>query len=662
MKASVATRTADPSSSNMIEKVLALALCFVLGDCSKAPYYFLTEEHHHVASHLLHLADSGDIPSTGWTLLHFDSHHDAGLPSRLPVTSDTHGVAPAAIAEPHRFASDHLQINDFLIGLAIYGVLDHIIFVEPPWSRQLNSRHNLTAVLVLGISTESGVPMISFEDEDNAGELLGMFGQNRVLPVSELLEISGGKVSRVKFSVVALEDAEVAVPDLLEDIDRSNVILDIDLDAFATTSPGALAMTKQTLRIETLRTLYATLYDMCDFDDTAYWSSRMFRSNGAAKACNKIGKTRNVVPSAPLTKDLFNESKVFLSDLVHALLAGSSASVGLARRVAEIAASDLRTIVDHPQHRALNMAAKSFAEQPFFQPEDPSALDPLFPYWRRVLEAAFDTHTSGADSTTRVAPGIVTFVRSPFYCPAELLSYIERRAVAEVTVMFGAGHGTRYSTEVSPNRTGNVDVLPEPLIDVGSFEIARVNLWDYDAHILFFKDAVEAVEGTKPEEEGEVNLQLQNDHPEAIDIFYEDELWLAAMEPGSSLNVTTSTPSGWTFRSLEGGILSQHKVLLENGLSQTFSSVGGLILTEHTPVRLKLFHPSGYESNLIVHFDDGSNGTGDPFAVLKPGETYEVDSYHNDFFFLRVGELVVRRQVDAKHGSQQVWTAGGDEL
>ena len=119
-------------------------------DAAAAPDYVLTEEHHHVLPHLLALVAEGKVRKRA-TLVHLDSHHDAGLPSNWNHEDKEHDTQLA-----------HTHINNFLFALGLLEAVEHVIFVEPPWSRQCVSLHNRTKALRLGFI--EGAPRVSYDD------------------------------------------------------------------------------------------------------------------------------------------------------------------------------------------------------------------------------------------------------------------------------------------------------------------------------------------------------------------------------------------------------------------------------------------------------------------------------------------------------------------
>ena len=120
---------------------LAVALCALARAAEDYPDYVLVEEHHHVVPFLLEAVASGKL-AAGATLVHFDSHHDGGLPEKLWTESETHDAL-----------LEHVHINNFLLALAWKGAVEHVVFVEPPWSVQCVKLHNVTICVELKSST-----------------------------------------------------------------------------------------------------------------------------------------------------------------------------------------------------------------------------------------------------------------------------------------------------------------------------------------------------------------------------------------------------------------------------------------------------------------------------------------------------------------------------
>ena len=137
--------------------------------------------------HLLALVAEGKVRKRA-TLVHLDSHHDAGLPSNWNHEDNEHDTQLA-----------HTHINNFLFALGLLGAVEHVIFVEPPWSRQCVSLHNRTKALRLGFI--EGAPRVSYDATPAEQRALGGFFDDHQV-VDDLDESV-----TVRFSVVALSDA-----------------------------------------------------------------------------------------------------------------------------------------------------------------------------------------------------------------------------------------------------------------------------------------------------------------------------------------------------------------------------------------------------------------------------------------------------------------------
>ena len=106
--------------------------------------------------HLLALVAEGKVRKRA-TLVHLDSHHDAGLPSNWNHEDKEHDTQLA-----------HTHINNFLFALGLLEAVEHVIFVEPPWSNQLRCclyDTNATFSFVVGLDRYGDVRVDVAEGE-----------------------------------------------------------------------------------------------------------------------------------------------------------------------------------------------------------------------------------------------------------------------------------------------------------------------------------------------------------------------------------------------------------------------------------------------------------------------------------------------------------------
>ena len=118
----------------------------------------------------------------------------------------------------------------------------------------LNSQANV------GSPHRSGAPRVAYDAPTPAAAtaLAGFFDPDQ--ETSDEL----ARARRIRFSVVSLADAEAALPRLVGRRAK-DVVVDLDLDAYATTSPGALALA-HALPAEARLEMYRIAHDVCAFD------------------------------------------------------------------------------------------------------------------------------------------------------------------------------------------------------------------------------------------------------------------------------------------------------------------------------------------------------------------------------------------------------------
>ena len=130
-------------------------------DAAAAPDYVLTEEHHHVLPHLISFSGRGQGPQAG------DPGAPRLAPRRGPAIKWNHED------KEHDTQLAHTHINNFLFALGLLEAVEHVIFVEPPWSRQCVSLHNRTKALRLGFI--EGAPRVSYDATPAEQRALGGF-------------------------------------------------------------------------------------------------------------------------------------------------------------------------------------------------------------------------------------------------------------------------------------------------------------------------------------------------------------------------------------------------------------------------------------------------------------------------------------------------------
>lgn len=166
------------------------------------PEYILAEEHHHIVPHLVRMEAEGRLRS-GAILVHFDSHHDMGLPDTFG--DDVHDG-------PHDALLRDSAINNFLLGLAYKGTVEHVLFVEPPWSVQCRGMHGQTALITVGVDGD-GVARVLVD-----GAIVdGFFDEGQIAKKKEAIHITNKK--QMRLTVIAFADVIRVLPPFERDAD-----------------------------------------------------------------------------------------------------------------------------------------------------------------------------------------------------------------------------------------------------------------------------------------------------------------------------------------------------------------------------------------------------------------------------------------------------------
>eukprot|EP00978_Attheya_sp_CCMP212_P013508 scaffold33937_cov66-Attheya_sp.AAC.1 len=376
------------------------------------PHYVLTEEHHHVVPHLVNFARQGVLRShrnapltafenlDGAVLVHLDSHADGNLPPHMDAA--VRDELPAEGSETHDLLR-HTSINDFLLLLGYMGIVEHIIFVEPPWSLLMKNVHFSTAHISIGVSldteeeeeepaqkipptNEEGYPRMfasirSPLEEEDASLYRTMMDEGVVLDHKDLVKRCG-KIRTVRFTVIPYAGATQTLTDLLDKEDpEKDIILDVDLDGFGTTSPGAMAMHEAIPSYEDLMRIYHTVHDLCDMDPN-YW--QQVKDNVEPK-CNH---ERGLHHGPPFRTDMPETFRISgkTKRRIHSLQHSEQMEPDTESMLEEILELYSSSITEHLKGK-FTEKMDAFLVQPFHV--DESTIEPIIDYWHQVLKAVF---------------------------------------------------------------------------------------------------------------------------------------------------------------------------------------------------------------------------------------------------------------------------------
>ncbi|KAJ8601226.1 hypothetical protein CTAYLR_003223 [Chrysophaeum taylorii] len=399
----------------------------------------VVDEHHHVLAYYVRAKRRG-LLTGGATVLHVDSHADLGMPETFPDEKVTES----------RRLEEFSEINDFLVLGAHVGLFDHIVFVEPPWSNQFRCcvyEHNATFEFVVGVDASgelrvdlSGSTARDFE-RDRFGHVFWRNGERRMGDRAELQRSRPFKVT-----LIALEHPNLGAA-IAAAIDPAKpVVLDVDLDAFATVSPGAIA-TKARFGLDNtqLETLYHLVWNFPPLGiDYLSRSDPKYRDERGAddfvmRAAQTIGDAAVEDASSRLAAAVGR-----ILDARHVDARRRKAVVDYAAAVDKSgphyhAAKTRPRPLDARSHANL----EAYLEQPFHVPDDIKkeldfVLDDL---WRPALVAALPAQ-----------PFMIHLVRSPGYMPDDLLPIVECRVLDFISELYDTSLVT-YEHRVDVLRT-----------------------------------------------------------------------------------------------------------------------------------------------------------------------------------------------------------------
>lgn len=379
---------------------------------SAAPEVSLLDEHHHVLAYYLRARRDGRLKS-GATVLHIDSHADMGVPDPYPEES---------LPSSARVLEEYAEINDFLVLGAFVGLMDHIVFVEPPWSNQFRCcvyETNATFDFVVGLDLADRLrvdvsgPTAELFARERFGHIFWRNGERRTGDRGSLR-----RTSHFKVSLVALEHPKLG--DVLFDlIDPAKaLVVDVDLDAFATVSPGAMAIKARfDLADDELETLYHLVWNFPELGSNYLrLANPKIRDESGADVF--LEKAMAAIKAAKDTPSKMNPQDSRFGIAVGRILEARGVD---ARRKNDIvqyasaldaAAAQRRAnpLNRRPLDARANANLEAYLEQPFHVPSDPAA----------ELDFALEHTWSNALSKLH-APLMVHIVRSPGYARLQCL-------------------------------------------------------------------------------------------------------------------------------------------------------------------------------------------------------------------------------------------------
>ena len=428
------------------------------GDGGGGAWLGIVEEHHHVLAQYVQAVNEGRIArGERATVLHIDSHADMGVPDPFE-----HGAWPS----PAQAIERTVSINDFLLQAVRLGLVEHIIFVEPPWGNQFRCCFptRQTWRFAIGEGAADGALRVDVLGGDGDpkrerfGHVFWRDGERRVAPRASLRN-----AAEFRFTILGTEDArEYAAAAVHADGGRDRpLILDIDLDNFSTESPGAIRVRDAfAWSDDVLETLYHVAWDFPPLGE-AYMRARDSALRDASSSEAYVAASA-AAPPAELVGDgdggTAENSEWWYQRVIAPVLAerhvGADRRAALARLLAPGAAfaAASRAPRDEAVAADLKESFHAFVEQPFHIADD-DEIRFLVDEWRETLREL------------DVRPAVIHLVRSPSYLPQQMLHQVECPVLEMLRDVYGVAR-VHHEPRVDPWRAacdhdfdaGHVDV------------------------------------------------------------------------------------------------------------------------------------------------------------------------------------------------------------
>lgn len=219
----------------------ALLFVLVLGESRIG----LVEEHNRVLVHLINATKHG-LPTEHVTLIHFDSHADMAVSRYFPRS-----LLAAFEAFPKDIV-EATEINNWVTAAWLLGIVDRMVFVEPPWGCEFRPVEHRQLVFYAGtVEGHFKLDILTAQGE-RVSEKYWHTVDDGTLPEAMDHFADHSQMAdkhRVEVLIVPFEEL-LSSRELAAFVQRTSgpVYLDIDLDCFSTESPSTVDVL-QTLRI-----------------------------------------------------------------------------------------------------------------------------------------------------------------------------------------------------------------------------------------------------------------------------------------------------------------------------------------------------------------------------------------------------------------------------
>uniref|UniRef100_A0A7S3JVF3 Uncharacterized protein n=2 Tax=Aureoumbra lagunensis TaxID=44058 RepID=A0A7S3JVF3_9STRA len=468
---------------------------FVQEQKRKVPTLAIMEEHHHALAYWLRLLREYPENEPA-TIIHIDSHADMAI-SRAYADAQNNIFHVREHVGNSRVLEEYTEMNDFLLLAVQLGLIDHIIFIEPPWSNQFRCcvyQTNTTLRFVTGLDQRGEIRIDLAEPtshhfiRDRFSHIFRRNGESRTGNKDSFMHKRAFSISTIAFEHNNLGqtirdsiDLHTKLSSSLnndasnESMNKKPYIIDVDLDAFATTSPGAMA-TKIRFGLEDadLEILYHMVWNFPEFSlDYLRRKDPTLRDRSNAHVFfERAARRLEADAQRILQLSDQNVSKTYaaqrreISRLAHAidgvLINRNDVDQDRHNAIIDFAALIDKTATSPPASRSskvkpgrnpplrpLDARSKAnlhaYLEQPFHLPDAPSIHDELDlsleKIWRPIFEHNFFPK-----------PLLINLARSPGYMPDHLLPLIECRVARFFRDVFDIKF-IHHENRVDPART-----------------------------------------------------------------------------------------------------------------------------------------------------------------------------------------------------------------
>mmetsp|Transcript_5257 Transcript_5257/g.12233 ORF Transcript_5257/g.12233 Transcript_5257/m.12233 type:complete len:583 (+) Transcript_5257:324-2072(+) len=487
---------------------------------------------------------------------------------------------------------------------------------------------------------------------------------------NKLLELCG-EIRTVRFTTLPYQGASEAINGILDDSENEekDIVLDIDLDGFSTTSPGALSILQTAIHDEEVLTrIFHTVHgdEVCDFD-AAYWNRLIEMGKTKTNNSNPISNDDNgeacqnydlsYVHGEPFTTSIDDDgdfladpivtdrAKSIVKDLDSYYKMNEEMIVALSRVVEYY----LPVIDGHiyDDEKFIEMM-DGFLNQPFYVPDQGTVRLVIDYHFGVVFRGIFgDTNSHGG---LRRVPKVVNIIRSPFYTPDDHLSFIECEVFDRLLEFFGRGTEPLlyHSDEVDPDRTNclHQDNLfpPKYRSSIGENPHIETDQWTetHNTYSSFYED--DDVEFGTWYKFDSITVDFVNEHKETLLVMI-DKYTVLRVSPGEQITEKTNHLSKWEI-SFENDFsattfkLSKNTVFFngKHGERQTYGSITGWIPIYHlTPVKMEVTNPSDSDIDVELRSIDlyNSEQQHQGIVTISPGEVQTLLTLHGQRWLIR---------------------------